>query len=351
MTDTAQKKYYEDARFDWVDVEITNLCNFSCWFCPREAMTRPLGKMSYEDFCLMADRIDRAGVVRELLIGGIGEPTLHPDLIRMLHYLRDHTSLRATLITNGSRLMEGIGADLLDAGLHRLIVSLRFTDPVKQASSLPREFDHAGYTQSILDLMRMRIQGDYSTNIEIAFLKPTYYSKFVLGLNGDDFVDGAFIDRFILDLSAIVAKPLPSYSELSSRLISKLSNVDNIQVADGLLLRLDGPSCWTSAVKKYRDGQCVESKYGSCLGMLEHFAIFYDGTVSTCCADFDVKNILGNILGDEELMEILKSDKAHFFSDALRSRKMPNKNCRMCRGGANRLEKWANMVGTMLFTR
>lgn len=243
------QKYYENPRFDWVDVEITNLCNFSCWFCPREAMTRPLGRMSYEDFCLMADRIDRAGVVREMLIGGIGEPTLHPDLLRMLHYLRDHTSLRATVITNGSRLMEGFGKELLEAGLHRLIVSLRFTDPVKQQSSLPKGFDHAAYTRSILDLMRLRMEGNYSTNIEVAFLKPTYYSRFILGLDGQDFVDSGFIDRFISDLSGIVGKPLPSYSELSSRLISKLSNVDNLQVADGLLLRLDGPSCWTSAVK------------------------------------------------------------------------------------------------------
>lgn len=50
-------------------------------------------------------------------------------------------------------------------------------------------------------------------------------------------------------------------------------------------------------------------------------------------------------------MDILNNDRAHFFAEALRNKRMPNKNCRMCRGGASKLEKWANMVGTMLFTR
>lgn len=343
--------YFQNDRFDWVDVEITNHCNFSCWFCPREAMTRPLGRMSLDDFCRMVDKIQRAGVVRELLIGGIGEPTLHPDLPEMLRYLRDHTSLRATVITNGSRFKENLGVELLKARLHRLIISLRLTDPVKQRTSLPKGFDHQAYTRSILDLMRLRMGGDYTTNIEIAFLKPTCYSRFVLGLKGKEFVDSAYIDHFIGELSDIVGRQLPSYTRLASRLISRLSNVDNIQVADGLLLRLDGPSCWTTAVKKYREKQCFESKYGSCLGMLEHFAIYYDGTVSTCCADFDARNSLGNILDNAELMDILNGKKAHFFANSLRNKRMPNKNCRICRGGSSRIEKWANMIGTMLFTR
>ncbi len=343
--------YYDNPRFNWVDVEITNHCNFSCWFCPREAMTRPLGHMGYEQFTTIADKIDHADIVSELLIGGIGEPTLHKDLCHMLAYLKQRTSLQATLINNGSRLSDpDFREALLDSGVDRVIISLRLSDPVKQAASLPKRFDHQAYLDGLAEFVRLRQSRKASTAIEIAFLKETYYSKYVLGLHGGDFVNAPLLDDFTARLAAITGEALPSYSELTAPVRSRLSNVENVRVGDGLVFRLDGPSCWTTAHAKFVEDRCKPARFGSCLGMLEHFAIYWNGDVSTCCADFDVKNRLGNLLEDNTLKDILNNSRARFFAANLARKRMPSATCRACRGGVTHLEKWANMIGTILYT-
>ena len=39
------------------DLEVTNLCNTACAFCPREAMQRPKGRMNQETLDLYLKRL------------------------------------------------------------------------------------------------------------------------------------------------------------------------------------------------------------------------------------------------------------------------------------------------------
>ncbi|MGH9332949.1 MAG: hypothetical protein ACRD21_04280, partial [Vicinamibacteria bacterium] len=43
----------------WLFVEITNLCNFHCTFCPDEIMERHRGMMPFEDACKIFDQVAR----------------------------------------------------------------------------------------------------------------------------------------------------------------------------------------------------------------------------------------------------------------------------------------------------
>ena len=78
--------------------------------------------------------------------------------------------------------------------------------------------------------------------------------------------------------------------------------------------------------------------------------IYWNGDVSTCCADYNVTNKLGNIFKEKDIEKILSNTKSLFFSTRLRKKRMPNKTCQICRGGKTRKEKWANMVGSLLYT-
>ena len=57
-------------------VEITNVCNLACSFCP--GTRRPAGYMRPEDFRLLAEKL--RGHTAYLYLHVMGEPLLHPLL-------------------------------------------------------------------------------------------------------------------------------------------------------------------------------------------------------------------------------------------------------------------------------
>ena len=85
--------------------------------------------------------------------------------------------------------------------------------------------------------------------------------------------------------------------------------------------------------------------------MRTHFAIFWNGDVSVCCADFDVKNSIGNIFEENDIIKILAGEKAVSYAEQLWANRMPTETCRICRGGTSLKEKWANILGTFAFVK
>ena len=78
---------------------ITSRCQMQCWHCAFDC--KPQGiDMSMGMFLEVAKELEREGE-GHICLGG-GEPTLHPDLWRMLGYLEEHTGLEYGLVTNGA---------------------------------------------------------------------------------------------------------------------------------------------------------------------------------------------------------------------------------------------------------
>jgi uncharacterized radical SAM superfamily Fe-S cluster-containing enzyme len=84
-------------------VEITSNCNLTCPMCFAES--GPGGKhLDFETFTHMVDRLIRLeGIADVLQISG-GEPTLHPDLLKMVRYAYEQPIQAVMINTNGIRL-------------------------------------------------------------------------------------------------------------------------------------------------------------------------------------------------------------------------------------------------------
>jgi radical SAM protein with 4Fe4S-binding SPASM domain len=345
--------YYLEEQFIEVNLEVTNICNFDCWFCPRSAMTRKQGMMEFSDFKNIILGLEKAKFLKEVAIAGIGEPTLHPKLNEMIAFIKENSSLKVVLTTNASKLNnDEFIENLLRSGVDKITISLRITDPVKNCSSIPNSLDYAKYMEGILNLVRIKHNSNYASEIEIAFLKETIYSKYILGMQPEEYIDSNRLNGFLESLSEITGKNLPSYETFTGTLKSRLSNVDRIELSDGIHVRFDSLSSWTTVYEKFEaGGVCYPAKYGSCLGMHSHFAVYWNGDVSTCCADFNVQNRLGNIIEERDILKILNTEESLRYAEALKKNRMPTKTCQICRGGKSRKEKWANMIGTMLYVK
>ena len=107
-------------------LETTNRCNLLCETCPRTFEDlEPPADMSWELFTRIVDQFPR---IERVVLHGVGEPMMVPDLPRMVRYLKD----RGTYVlfnTNGTLLNRRKGQELVDVGLDELRVSLDAAEP------------------------------------------------------------------------------------------------------------------------------------------------------------------------------------------------------------------------------
>ncbi len=103
-----------------IEIEATNRCNTHCLHCPREAITRPQGMMSWDTWQIIADKISTLDV-QAVDFSGMGEPTLNPLLPRFVSYFSP--KMLTMITTNASTLTPAKIQDLIDAGLGQVMVS------------------------------------------------------------------------------------------------------------------------------------------------------------------------------------------------------------------------------------
>jgi 7,8-dihydro-6-hydroxymethylpterin dimethyltransferase len=107
-------------------VEITSNCNLKCPMCFAES--GPGGKhIDFETFARMVDRyVYLEGSADVLQISG-GEPTIHPDLVRMVRYAYEKPIAAVMINTNGIRLARDRQlAEALAAMRDKLEIYLQF---------------------------------------------------------------------------------------------------------------------------------------------------------------------------------------------------------------------------------
>jgi GTP 3',8-cyclase len=111
-------------RIEYLRISVTDRCNFRCLYCmPAEGLAwlPKADILSYEEIADVVRQLAPLGLRRLRITGG--EPTIRPDLARLVALLRDVPEIEdIALSTNGVRLRE-LAAPLHDAGLDRVNMS------------------------------------------------------------------------------------------------------------------------------------------------------------------------------------------------------------------------------------
>lgn len=102
-------------------IELTNWCNAKCSFCPypTPAHTREKGWMTRTTLMKI---IEYADPPLEINLSGLGEPTLHRDLVEYVHILT-MSGLRVQMNTNGQQLTQRMYDQLAQVGLDRIVLT------------------------------------------------------------------------------------------------------------------------------------------------------------------------------------------------------------------------------------
>lgn len=243
-----------------VYLEITNVCNLRCAFCPGTA--RPPRFMSEAEFSLALTRL--TAVTKYLYFHVMGEPLLHPSLVRFLDETRK-AGMHAALTTNGV-LLPRCGEAILRTGLYKISVSLH-----------SREANHGAHWDAAAEAY---FDGCFSFARRAASAGTISVLRLWNGDRADRSAQHTLNDRILERLHAY----FPGDWEQTSR---------------GLRL---APLCYLEEeeIFDWPDADAPEEhRYVRCHGTRDHIGVLADGTIVPCCLDGEGKIPLGNIFLDD----------------------------------------------------
>ena len=273
-----------------VYVEITNICNRNCSFCP--GTVRPLRRMSLSEFDTVTNRLQ--GVTEYLYYHVMGEPLTHPDLP---HFIRLATAkgFKSAITTNGT-LLPARGQELIDAGVYKVNISVHSFEDGDDGES------HGKYLDGILDFADEASRQGVLTVLRLWNLDGHGEA---LGGNNTRTLD--YLRARFPDGGDVPWK----FSPRGARIRDKL----HLEYGD----RFEWPD------------QTAEDRGNAvfCYGLKDHFAILCDGRVVPCCLDREGVITLGNVF-DTPVEEILTSPRAEAMRAGFQRRCATEELCRRC---------------------
>lgn len=150
-------------------IELTNICNFSCEFCPDSKMKRKRGMMPKEVAESILNDIGRTKIAKTILFHVMGEPLLHPDLIDIVSYASSR-GIETCITTNGSRLDENLLEELIRAGIRKIIISLQTPDEKTFALRGAIDIQFEEYAEKITASAKRFLHETENTKLIISFL-------------------------------------------------------------------------------------------------------------------------------------------------------------------------------------
>ena len=276
-------------RFRKIYVEISNLCNLSCAFCP--GTKRPPRRMIPEEFATLAPKL--RPYTEYLYFHLMGEPLCHPQLDAFLEIAHSH-GFRVILTTNGTLLARQQELLLSSPGLHKVNISLH----AFEANDLTVPFE--SYLQDCF-----------------AFGQAAKGKKLVVYRLWNQ---GGAEERNQQILEAMgVAFPEPWVQERQG-----------IRVASRTYLEYGDKFDWPD----------LQAQEGSsrvfCYGLRDQLGVLCDGTVVPCCLDHEGDLALGNLY-EQPLEQILESPRARAIYEGFSRKDAAEELCRKC-GYARRFE-------------
>ena len=268
-------------KYSRVYVEITNICNKNCSFCPKNK--RPKRRMTEDEFRTVAAKLKN--VTDYMYYHVMGEPLTHPQLCDFIA-IANSLGFKSAVTTNGS-LLHSRGDELITSGVYKVNVSVHsFEDGNKE--------DYLQYIDQCIEFADKA-----SRNGVLTVLR--------LWNNGHD---GGMNDE---TLSLMKDKLDGEWKEGSRgyRIRHKL----HLEYGD----RFNWPDM---TAETYGDDVF-------CYGLRDHFGVLCDGTVIPCCLDHEGDIPLGNIFEDC-IENILASERASNMFEGFSCRRATEELCKKC---------------------
>lgn len=273
-----------------VYIEISNLCNLQCSFCPE--VLRPKKIMAPNSFETIVEKVkDHA---EEVCLHLMGEPLLHPQFSEIVKHCEDNNVL-INLTSNGILLDRYKKLLFNSKALRQINFSIQsFKDNFPQKELTP-----------YLDGLMLFIK-------ELHELRPEVYVNLRLWNLGDKAFENEEVIQF-----------LEKEFETTINRVVDVASIKSKRIWNKVYLHFDSRFDWPSFYLP------PQGDKGKCHGLKSHIGVHADGTVVPCCLDKEAVINLGN-LTEQSLEEILMSKRAQTMLNGFNQGKRVEKLCQHC---------------------
>ena len=276
-------------RFNKVYLEISNICNLKCSFCPGTKRTPKV--MTEAEFSALLPKLQP--YTDFLYFHLMGEPLCHPNLARYLELACDF-GFKVILTTNGTLLRKQQEMLLHSPALHKVNISLHAFEandlsvPFAEYLRDCFAFGKAAEGRKLVVYRLWNQGGADKKNHEILSVMEAFFPKpWVDGRKGT-----AIGNRIFLEYGDKFDWPDLSAQEGGSKVF--------------------------------------------CYGLKDQIGVLCDGTVVPCCLDHEGDIALGNLF-QESLEDILAKNRTQAICEGFRNGNAPEELCRKC-GYARRFQ-------------
>lgn len=289
-------------KFKKIYIEITNVCNLSCNFCPKTK--RKYKFMNKEEFTYILEQVKP--FTDHIYFHLMGEPLLHENIEYFLKESKEK-GLHVNLTTNGT-LLNKVGDKIINSNAVRQVnISLHSFEANKKNVELEE------YLNNVTDFI---IKARENSNIICAIRLWNMDSEDLRGEN---------------NLNKEILKIIEENLGLEFSLSEKLQESNKIKLKDKVYLNMAEKFQWPD-IKIDTLGENV-----FCHGLRNQIGILADGTVVPCCLDSDGNLELGNVF-EKTLEDILNGERATNIYNGFSRRVAVESLCQKC-GYATRFKK------------
>lgn len=287
---TSPKKF----KFSKINIEISNICNLQCTFCPEVIREKKL--MSLDLFKKVIQQA--APLTEQVCLHLMGEPLLHPKFFEIIQACEAEKT-QIFLVTNGLLLKEKHFSELIKPVFRQINFSTH-----SFFNNFP-EKNPDEYLNQIFKFTEMAFKENPNLYINYRLWNLTNPLGEVSAENKT--ILKKITDRFQVDLPTLI----------------NVKKTKSIRVLNRLYLHFDTEFIWPNLDLP------IIGESGTCYGLSSHFGILADGTVVPCCLDKEGKIPLGN-LNDNDLNSILNSETAQSILKNFKKNKLINPLCQRC---------------------
>lgn len=287
-------------KIEYLRLSVTDKCNLRCFYCmPKgfKGFEQPEDWLTFDEIERVIKVFTELGVARVRLTGG--EPLVRKDLAELAQRLTALPGLEDLSLSTNATLLDKQSADLKDAGVSRINVSLDTLDPQRFKEIT------GGELQPILDgLMAAKQAGFSPIKINMVAMK---------GINDDEFEDMvAFCLQHDFTLRFIETMPMGTTGDDATDHYLDLQTVkqqlsNSFDLIPGVMPG-GGPA-------RYVQIKGTDLRIGFITPISQHFCetcnrvrLSVDGTLYLCLGQDDkveLRPLLRQGISDDELKEIL----------------------------------------------
>lgn len=281
-------------KYKRVYIEITNVCNLSCSFCPKTK--RKLRFLEEGNFKHILKEVKP--YTDYIYLHLMGEPLLNKNLERFLKMAYED-GFKVNITTNGTLLKNNIEVLKKSKALRQVNISLHSFEANNSGISFDDYFN---------DVLNFVEDINNSTSVICSM---RLWNLDSISLKGEN------------KLNTDILEKIREKFDFSDDLKGILERNNKAKIKERIFLNGAEKFSWPDInIEPLGDR-------GFCYGLRDHFGILVDGTVVPCCLDGEGCINLGNIY-EESLKDILEGKRARDIFEGFSGRKRIEELCKRC---------------------